>query len=192
MRAELYNVTVPAVHRRTRVSSIALLAVVTGMALGLSWTRAGQLLSDRVRPPGWPASFRPPAGFGHAETDATAVHASYQYVRRTPGGGLAVFEARHMRLEPRTDPLDVCRDALARRSGPLQRIFGQGFRRPQRERLGGLDAVELMNGTETAVARATVLASGDAIIVSLTTNGVSLNRALYRVFDLVCASVRFH
>ena len=89
MIVELYNATKPASAPRALISSLLLLALACVLAAIMSWTRAGEPLSVRIEPAGWPISFRPPKGFTPGELVRTRLGELIPLRGMTTGGSRA-------------------------------------------------------------------------------------------------------
>jgi hypothetical protein len=190
MIVELYNATKPASAPRALISSLLLLALACVLAAIMSWTRAGEPLSVRIEPTGWPISFRPPKGFTPGDLVGTPLGELIPLRGMTTGGSRARLVI--LKLDP----------DMADHPAPLstELALGYAFKEPlddlaslpapERAPLGPFDGMETLVEPLSTVARVASPGAGVGYAVALSVNGEPIDEDLLRLFDLTCRSIK--
>jgi hypothetical protein len=190
MIVELYDATKPASTVRAWVSSIILLALGCVLAGIMSWNRAGEPLSVRIEPKGWPISFRPPKGF----TPDNLV--------RTPLGELIPLRGMTMRGSPAKLAFLKLDPNVAKRPAPLSTELALDYAfnespaglaslpAPERAPLGPFDGMETLIEPLSTVARVATPGAEVGYAVALSVSGEPIDKDLLHLFDLTCRSIK--
>lgn len=181
--------------RRALVVSIVLLAATCALAASMSWRRSADTLGERLAPAGWDISFSPPKRFQPAGQSSNRSGFEYRFRGEWLDDRSLILIFRgvaptHAAGVPRDQSIgDFGDSAMSSRAFS----FGSVSTLPKSSRvsIGSLPGAEVGNLDVGTIVRAAVSSEGARYAVVLSTGGRPIDRPLYELFDLVCASVRY-
>ena len=181
----------PVVPHRALIVASLLAALTCGLAAGMVCRRSGAVLGMRHAPEGWGISFQPPRSFESAGEYETDGDTAILFRGVTYAGAELILVVQRIEVEPGVDPDDVARHIAGeyKRRQP----FDPQWPGPARAitELGPHQAIEIVDQQSGFVVRATLLQSGHALAVSLSTQRPTIDSRLYRMFDRTCRSVEY-
>jgi len=193
MPLEVYSASKPAVRYRAGLLSIAIFAVATSLAVGLTWVRQSTPLGPPIMPKGWGLSIRIPRLFITARPRATTTHETIEF-HASPDAERSIELAIHQVPIRKGETAESACRLVLRDDGDLMYLIHL-LNPPTLERthttLGGLSGAELRDAESGAVVRGVVADPRRAFCVSLRAPSGKPSEEAYALFDASCASVRF-
>jgi len=191
---ECYTAVKPPRPRLALAFSIMLLAIVSLLAGGMTWTRSMRVFAARIQLPELGVSLRPPIGFLEGDAVNTRLGPARPFYLKTADGAEVSLVVRRVAVRPGENAQGVCKRVIAELAEPLplwSLPFARRTVRGTESTLGGLPAVEAVDEKANSIHRAAVHPTKHATVVSLEIREGSLDEAVYRLFDRTCASVEF-
>jgi hypothetical protein len=184
MVVEVHTTGKPAVRGRALLISIALFLLACSLAIGMTWHRWADPLGDRVRPPTWEISFRPPRRFQPYTPEGWPQQDIRRFLAVTQQGTpaeLAFWRIDDIRNEAASQIAEQVLKAWDLR-GPVAP--------PSAEPIGPYDGKETRGPQGTTIVRAAVVNPTLALAVSLDVDtDVPIDDRFYHLFDLTCRSI---
>ena len=190
MVLEVHSGHRPAQPGRALWVSALLLGLTLVLAGSMSAARARDPLGPRVAPEGWPISFRAPRSF-HLETPLQTAHGPAIFMLGVATNARQMLMIRLIPSRRGGQGMDWVRSMITLDTAdetPLE-TMPRGASGEESKFVGPFEGVEAHDSEGTVVSRAAAGPDGVGIAVTLTVEGVSIDPATYRVFDLVCASI---
>lgn len=199
MVAEVYTTVKPVSPYRTMTMTLLLLILTCMLAADMSRSRHDAVFADSIRIPGWDISFHPPKGFLRVENFQGEIGQAVQFRLLFEQRGEKVnIELFVWRLPVKTGlhSSEHCKTLMrwlqAQSSWSLTRLLqlGRAPIEPVGERLGNVDAFEIIDHRISTVVRVGSFSDRWAYGVSMSIRGMDLERSLYSIFDRTCHSIK--
>ena len=184
MVVEVHTAGKPAVPGRALLTALTLFLLACSLAIGMTWRRWADPLGDRVRPPTWEISFRPPRRFQPYTPEGWPQDGIRRFVGVTRRGApavLAFWRIDDVRNEAASKIAEQVLKAWDLR-GPVAPP-SVGF-------VGPYKGAEMRGPQGTTIVRAAVVHPSRALAVSLDVDtDVPIDDRFYHLFDLTCRSI---
>lgn len=195
MQAEVYSTVKPISPARTIVLAFLLLVFTGMLAMNMSQSRTKTANTMRIRPDQWDISFLRPKGFNPGDIEHSEIGQSITSELLFHDGVKIELTVWRLPISTGTNPAQPSESLMrwlqTKSSWSLNRFLqlGQPPIKPVAERLGSLDAYELLDHRISTVVRVGVLSDRLAYGVSMSIHGMELGQSLYSTFDRTCRSI---
>lgn len=196
MQVEVHSTMKQISPIRTIVFAFMLLVFTCMLASSMIQNRQKSADILRVHPDHWDISFQRPEGFVQGEIVQSQIGQSMTFVLQFQNGvkiDLAVWQIPlSANTKPEQPSQSLMRWLQTQSSWSLTRLLqlGQGHATQTNDRLGRVDAIELIDHNISTVVRVGKFFNSLAYGVSMTTYGTDLKRSHYTLFDRICRSIK--